>query len=400
MTAADRSGAPRPEALSTLVLMKWATDAGYAITPLERLFFETGVSLAHGDESRVHFGFTSLAPGPPASLPPGFPNVSAIDITDPSPATLARIGRLVADHRIGFVLTFDMQPVHPMYRVMREAGAHTIVSYWGAPISSPSPAWKLAIKRTQLRWSRSRLDGLIFESQAMADLAIHGRGVPRVMIDVIPLGVDIDRYRPGVSSHVHEAYGIPADRKVFVFSGHCTPRKGIGTLIEAAIEVIVKRGRRDIDILVFGNKGEESRPYEALYDGMDVGGRIRFLGYCQNLLPVFQSAYCGIIPSSGWDSFPRSSVEMASSGLPVIASRLQGLAEAVKHEETGLLFEPGNARQLADCIVALTDDPARAAAFGRAGRARAERELSLEVQRGRMLDAVTRRLPAAFRGGA
>jgi glycosyltransferase involved in cell wall biosynthesis len=379
--------------VSTLVLMKWATDAGYAITPLERLFYEIGVILAQGDAGRVHFGFTDLSPGPPASLPAGFSNLSAINITDGSPATLDLIGRLVADHGIDFVLTFDMQPVHPMYRVMRQAGARTIISYWGAPISAVSPAWKLAIKRALIRWSNSRLDGLIFESQAMADLAVLGRGVAPAMIDVIPLGVDIAHYRPAASTHVHDAFGIPLDHKTFVFSGHCTPRKGIGTLIEAAIEVIARRGRRDITVLVFGNRGEESRPYEAMYAGLGIDDAIRFEGYCRNLLPVFQSAYCGIIPSSGWDSFPRSSVEMAASGLPVIASRLQGLAEAVRHNETGLLFEPGNAQELADCIVALADDPARAKAYGRAGRVRAERELSLEVQRTRFLDAVQRRLP-------
>lgn len=391
--SADR----RRGAVSTLVLMKWPTDAGYAITALERLFFDTGVALAHGDSSRVHFAFTDVSPGPPASLPAGFPNVSQVNINDASAATLDRVGRTVTDHGVDFVLTFDMQPVHPMYRVIRRAGAQAIVSYWGAPISGPSPAWKLALKRAQVQLSRSKVDGLIFESQAMADLAIRGRGVPPSMIDVIPLGVDIETWRPADSTHVHTALGIPPEKKVFVFSGHCTPRKGIGTLIEGAIELLAKRRRRDLCILVCGNRGEESRPYEAMYAGLGIDDSIRFAGYRTDLLPIFQSAFCGVIPSSGWDSFTLSSVEMAATGLPVIASRLQGLAEAVRDGETGLLFEPGNPRALADCVEALADDPARARALGRAGRARAERELSLAVQRQRLLDAVRRRLPASLR---
>ena len=384
---------------STAVFMKWPTDFGYAITPLERLFFETGVTLARGDQSRVHFAFTDTSPGPPVSLPTGFPNLSAVDINDASPATLDRIGRLIRDHAIDFVLTFDMQPVHPMYRVMRQAGAKAMVSYWGAPISGPSPAWKRAIKRALLQLSGSRLDGLIFESQAMADLARVGRGVPESMIDVIPLGVDVDRWKPAASptTYVYDTLGIPADRKVFVFSGHCTPRKGIGTLVEAAIMLLHQRKRRDIFLLVCGNKADESRPYEATYEGLGIGDGIRFVGYRTDLLEIFQSAFCGIIPSSGWDSFPRSSIEMASSGLPLIASRLQGLREAVRDGETGLLFEPGDATALADCVERLADDPARAQAFGRAGRIRVERELSLDVQRRRFLDAVRRHLPAELR---
>jgi glycosyltransferase involved in cell wall biosynthesis len=392
----DRSGA----GVSTLVLMKWPTDAGYAITALERLFFETGVALAAGDQGRVHFAYTDVSPGPPVSLPPGFPNVTAIDINDGSAATLDRLGDYTRRHGVEFVLTFDKQPVHPMYRVLREAGAQTIVSYWGAPISGPSPAWKLALKRAQLRLSRSRVDGLIFESQSMADLALHGRGVPPAMIDVIPLGVDITKYRPAESTYVHTALGIPPEQRVFVFSGHCTPRKGIGTLVEAGIELLVRRRRADLCVVICGNRGDDSLPYEAMYAGMGIGDRLRFAGYRSDLLPIFQSAYCGVIPSSGWDSFTLSSVEMAATGLPVIASRLQGLAEAVRDGETGLLFEPGNPQALADCVETLLDHPDRARAFGRAGRARAERELSLDVQRQRLLDAIRRRLPAARRAHA
>ena len=110
------------------------------------------------------------------------------------------------------------------------------------------------------------------------------------------------------------------------------------------------------------------------------------------LLPIFQSAFCGVIPSTGWDSFTLSSVEMAATGLPVVASRLQGLAEAVVDGQTGLLFEAGNASALADALEALLDDPARAHAYGLAGRRRSELELSLKRQQERFAAALRRRL--------
>ena len=98
----------------------------------------------------------------------------------------------------------------------------------------------------------------------------------------------------------------------------------------------------------------------------------------------------GVIPSTGWDSFPRTSVEMAASGLPVVASRLDGLPEAVLDKQTGLLFEPGNAAALANALEVLVDNPEIAARYGRQGRKRCEAELNLEVQRTRLL-AVLRR---------
>jgi glycosyltransferase involved in cell wall biosynthesis len=83
---------------------------------------------------------------------------------------------------------------------------------------------------------------------------------------------------------------------------------------------------------------------------------------------------------------------MAACGLPVVASRLQGLVEAVLDGETGLLFEPGDARQLADRLEMLLDHPDRAAELGRRGRVRCEQELNLDVQRNLLLAALRRRL--------
>jgi glycosyltransferase involved in cell wall biosynthesis len=292
-------------------------------------------------------------------------------------------------------MPFDIQPAHAMFKVMRAAGVRTIVPYWGAPISGMSPPWKRLIKRTLLAFDSSRADGLIFESQAMADFAILGRGVPADRTEVVYLGVDTDKFRPDPQSdYVHSTFGIPKDRKVFVFTGHCTQRKGIRTLIDAAIEVLHKRGRTDVCFLLCGNSGDESKPYEALYEQLPIAPSIRFLGYRKDVLQIFQSAYAGIIPSSGWDSFTLSSVEMAACGLPIIASRLQGLAEAVLHEKTGLNFEPGNATALADAVERLADDPGLARAYGDAGRKRTVSELTLVRQKANLLKAIRRRLPA------
>ncbi len=244
--------------ISTLAVLRWPSNVGYAIAPLERLFVETGLTLADGRADRVRMVYSSLSGGKPTSLPPGFDNVSALDLNDTSPRQLSHVRDTIRAWDIDLVITFDMQPEHPVYRVMREAGVSAIVSYWGAPMSSLMPAWKLAVKRLLLAVARSRLDGLIFESQAMADFAIRGRGVPRHMIDIVPLGVDIERFRPAQSSHVYTALEIPSDRRVAVFAGHCTPRKGIQTLIEAAIILLGQRRRDDVFFLICGNTPEQS----------------------------------------------------------------------------------------------------------------------------------------------
>ncbi len=63
-------------------------------------------------------------------------------------------------------------------------------------------------------------------------------------------------------------------------------------------------------------------------------------------------------------------------GLPVIASRIGGLGELVEEGKTGLLFEPGNANDLASKINMLWNNPKLCNTMGQAGRAKAMQEYS------------------------
>lgn len=378
--------------VSSLFLLHAGTNTGYAIGALETLFFEAGLELADGNPEMVHFGYPDLDGGAPGSLPRDFPNVIKFSFADTRPQNVACLCDYVRDHGIGLVVLFDAQARHPLYAPLRAAGVRTIISYWGAPISSLNPWWKLVLKRLEMRWAPSTIDGLIFESYAMAATATQGRGVARRMIDVVPLGVDVQRYRPAASNYAHRNFGIPLERRIVVYAGHMETRKGISVLVQAAVDLLERRGRRDVCFLLFGNKDDESRPFERLYMGRACAEWIRFCGYRSDLPDIFRSSFCGVIPSTGWDSFTATAVELAASGLPVVASRLQGLVEATLDEETGLLFETGNAAALADCLERLLDSPEEAARLGRNGRARCERELNRDVQRRRFVSVLRKRL--------
>jgi glycosyltransferase involved in cell wall biosynthesis len=129
-----------------------------------------------------------------------------------------------------------------------------------------------------------------------------------------------------------------------------------------------------------------------MYAGLGIDRLIRFGGYRTDLISIYPSCFCGVIPSTGWDSFTYSSLELAASGLPIIASRLQGLPEAVLDRRTGLLYEPGNTEALTSCIEMLLTDTNLAARWGRCGRERCEKELNVENQRCRLLAVLRKRL--------
>jgi glycosyltransferase involved in cell wall biosynthesis len=289
---------------------------------------------------------------------------------------------------IRLVMFFDVQPVAPFVRDLHEAGVPCVLSYWGSPISDPMPMHRLLLKRAGLALAgRSRVDGLIFESRAMAELAITGRGCPEHLLDVSPTGVDADQFHPATGKgHVHELFDVPRTRKVVIYSGHAHERKGMGPLMDAARILLDERRRDDLFLLVCGDGPGEAEPWQARIAGTEAERWVRFAGYRTDMPMLMRHSDIGVVPSSGWDSFPMSVLEMAACGLPVVATRLGGIPEGVLDGETGLLCRPGDARQLADALERLLDDPTLAARLGRHGRERIEREFTLDAHEERLVE--------------
>jgi glycosyltransferase involved in cell wall biosynthesis len=386
----EKTGSPK--SISSIMMMHTPSNAGYAISELEKLFFDSGMVLSGGDSSKIHFSYKTLTTGRPETLPAGFANYINVDFASCQKADLLRIEEYVRSNGIQLAIIFDLQPVHPIVDALRRGGVQTIVGYYGCQISSLMPPWKLWIKRQMFRLARHKMDGLIFESHAMADLAILGRGVPSERVDIVPLGVDTDEYQPHQSKLTHELFSFPEGRKVVVYAGHMEARKGVATLVQAAIQLLVNKKRTDVCFALFGNRPGESAVYQEMYSGKGVDGLIRFGGYRPDLNEVFPGCYCGVIPSTGWDSFTRSSLEMAACGLPVIVSDTGGLPETIEHERTGIVYRAGDVEELAGSIELLLDNPQLAARYAAAGRDRCVKSYSKEVQKRDFLSAVRKRI--------
>lgn len=116
--------------------------------------------------------------------------------------------------------------------------------------------------------------------------------------------------------------------------------------------------RQDFELVVTGDS----------FDGADEF--ITFIGWqTQDELPIaIRSADILIFPTIAEEALGRSAVEAMGAGRPVIASRIGGLQFTVTDGATGLLFEPGDANDLARKIEALLDDPDLRRRLGDAGR--------------------------------
>lgn len=166
----------------------------------------------------------------------------------------------------------------------------------------------------------------------------------------------------------------PVPRAGLLFVGRLSVEKGVATLSEAM------KLLPDAQLRVAGDG-----PEAGLLDG---GAGVSKLGSLpgEAVRQEMGRALALVVPSIWYENFPRTIVEAFACGLPVIASRIGALADIVHDGETGLLFDPGNARDLGDKLAWALAHPEQMALMGRNARAQYEAEFSAEVNYRRLME--------------
>jgi len=96
-----------------------------------------------------------------------------------------------------------------------------------------------------------------------------------------------------------------------------------------------------------------------------------------------------ISPRGDRDGIPNVVLEAMGAGLPVVASHVSGIPEAVAHGATGLLVPPGNPAALSEALETLLNDPGAASRMGAAGRVRAMEAFELGRSTNLLMSALT-----------
>ena len=156
-------------------------------------------------------------------------------------------------------------------------------------------------------------------------------------------------------------------RQGLLFVGRLSVEKGIKTLVEAAAQL------NDPELKVAGD-GPQAHELEGK-SGITRLGSLNSIEVRHEMC----SAIALVLPSICYENFPRTIVEAFACGLPVIASRLGAMAELVRDGETGLLFEPGNAQDLAAKLAWAKLHPEEMSVMGRNARTQFETEFSADV---------------------
>jgi glycosyltransferase involved in cell wall biosynthesis len=184
------------------------------------------------------------------------------------------------------------------------------------------------------------------------------RGIAAERLVHLPLFVDPERL-----AAANAPPAAPGSRRGVLFVGRLSPEKGVRTLLAAAALA------RDVPLMIAG-EGPLAAELERAVAERHLG-HVRLVGRLggEELAALWRAAAATVVPSECYENFPLVVVESLALGVPVIASRLGGLAELVTESGAGWLVPPRAPAELAAAMQAAVADPERSLALGAAGRA-------------------------------
>jgi len=213
-------------------------------------------------------------------------------------------------------------------------------------------------------------------------------GIASERIFVIPgSGVETDRLTP---------LPEPPGPITAAFVGRLLDDKGVRSLIEAH-DILARRGQ-PVRLLIAGDP-DPANPVSIPPQEIAEWGRrpgIELLGHVTDIREVWKAAHIAVLPSRR-EGLPKSLLEAAACGRPIVATDVPGCREIARQDTNALLVPPDNAQALADAIGVLAQDAALRARFGAASRQLVESKFS-DVVIGReirgLYDRLTGRVPA------
>jgi glycosyltransferase involved in cell wall biosynthesis len=182
-------------------------------------------------------------------------------------------------------------------------------------------------------------------------------------------GIELDRFRRPARPReaVRAELGIPLDAPVVGTVTRLSPQKAPLDFVTAAAQGAASRP--GAHFVVVGD-GPLRAEVESRVAAAGLAGRFHLTGLRRDV-PDLLHSFDVFALTSLWEGLPRVLIQAMAAGLPVVATAVDGSAEAVEDGVNGLLTPPGDPQALAAALLRLLGDPALAVQMGAAGQERA-----------------------------
>ena len=223
-----------------------------------------------------------------------------------------------------------------------------------------------------------RLENSLFRDRRAARVIANSRmvkreitefyGYPPELVDVVPNGVPVAEFRWNAEARdaSRHALSVKDEDVAVLFVGSGWERKGL----VHALHAVEKLDNRHLKLFVAG-RGNQSR-YKSEY--------IEFLGEVADVTALYRASDIFVLPTL-YDPFSNACLEALASGMPVITTRSNGVAEVIDDGVHGTIIDTPNVGAVADAIMLWSDADRRAAARPLIIERAAQFDISINVER-------------------
>ncbi|MEO7319979.1 MAG: glycosyltransferase family 4 protein, partial [Chthoniobacteraceae bacterium] len=190
-------------------------------------------------------------------------------------------------------------------------------------------------------------------SASIVEFLVKYERIPRERISLVHNAIDLHRFTPAPERRAEwrREWLLPPDAPVIAGIGRLNYQKNFPLFLEIAAEVGRSHPRA---IFVIAGTGPEERMLRE-----SAGANVRFLGFVANMARLYAGADLLLMPSR-FEGLPMTLLEAMAMRVPIVASRLDGIAEVIEDGVDGLLATASAKDEFVTHIRALLDDPSRA----------------------------------------
>jgi glycosyltransferase involved in cell wall biosynthesis len=220
---------------------------------------------------------------------------------------------------------------------------------------------------------------IIAGSNSIRNFAYEVEKVPTGKVSLIYNGVDLEQLRPvkvaGEREKWRRTWGIPKDSLVVGGIGRLDPQKNFPMFLEVAAKVSVRFPQA---MFVIAGDGKDRESLEDLSRKLGIGEKVIFLGFVKELPELYLVMDLLLFPSL-FEGTPLTIFGALAMGLPVVASRVDGIAETLRDERDALLVSPEDKELFVHQVCQLLQNRELAQEIAQTGQQTVRRYYSAEV---------------------
>jgi len=201
-------------------------------------------------------------------------------------------------------------------------------------------------------------------------------------VEVIPNGIDTDRYKPTDKNAARAAYNLPQDKHLILFSAFSATsdkRKGNQFLMQALEKMSLDGWGANTELVVVGASKPESPP--------DLGMKVHYMGHLHDEISqiLLYSAADVLVAPSMQENLSNAVMESLACGTPVVAFDIGGMPDMIDHQVNGYLARPFEPDDLADGIMWVLENKDRHSMLSQSARQTVVERYTLQAVANRYL---------------